>query len=90
MSEVEKMNEAMYERLGEIAKFASNKRVELDPDFKGGRPDDAHNRLMLAAFRELRQMCEFYKPGEHQNANLRQSDESTRMPQGQVREDSIV
>ena len=64
MSEVEKMNEAMCERLGEIAKFASNKRVELDPDFKGGRPDDAHNRLMLAAFRELRQMCEFYKPSE--------------------------
>ena len=79
MSEVEKMNEAMYERLGEIVKFASNKRVELDPDFKGDRPDDAQNRLMLAAFRELRQMCEFYKPGEPHNANLRQSDESTRI-----------
>ena len=64
MNEVEKMNEAMYERLCEIAKFASNKRVELDPDFKGGRPEDAQNRLMLAAFRELRQMCEFYKPSE--------------------------
>ena len=64
MNEVEKMNEAMYERLGEIAKFASNKRVELDPDFKGCRPDDAHNRLMLGAFKELRQMVEFYKPEE--------------------------
>lgn len=64
MSDTEKMNEAMYERLGEIAKFASNKRVELDPYFKGNKSDETHNRLMLAAFRELRQMCEFYKPEE--------------------------
>ena len=64
MSDTEKMNEAMYERLGEIVKFASNKRVELDPDFKGNKSDEAHNRLMLGAFRELRQMVEFYKPEE--------------------------
>ena len=64
MSEVEKMNEAMYERLGEIAKFASNKRGELDPDFKGDKSDETQNRLMLAAFRELRLMVEFYKPEE--------------------------
>ena len=64
MSEVEKMNEAMYERLGEIAKFASNKRVELDPDFKGNKSDETQNRLMLGAFRKLRQMVEFYKPEE--------------------------
>ena len=108
MSDLGMMNEAMYERLGEIAKFASNKRVELDPDIKGDKSDETQNRLMLAAFRELRQMCEFYKPSEKepivpgfyytpgwlcelakkldpQNANLRQSDESTRMS---VREDS--
>lgn len=64
MSEVEKMNEAMYERLGEIAKFASNKRVELDPDFKGDKSDETQTRLMLAAFKELRSMVEFYKPSE--------------------------
>ena len=70
MSEVEKMNEAMYERLGEIAKFASNKRVELDPDFKGDKSDETQNRLMLAAFRELRSMVEFYKPEEKENSFL--------------------
>ena len=33
-------------------------------------------------------LCELAKKLDPQNANLRQSDESTRMPQGQVREDS--
>ena len=58
MSDTEKMNEAMYERLGEIVFKAANTRTICN----SASGADEKNLQLLAAFRELRQMCEFYKP----------------------------
>lgn len=62
-SEVEKLNEILFERLGEIAKFASNKSIEFDPQFTDGSSAEKNIKL-FGAFSELRQMLDFYKPRE--------------------------
>ena len=62
-SEVEKLNEILFERLGEIVKKCCAMRVECDPEHVDY--DAAETNLKLfGAFSELRQMCDFYKPRE--------------------------
>ena len=62
-SEVEKLNEILFERLGEIAKKCCAMRVECDPEHVDYDAAETNIKL-FGAFSELRQMCDFYKPRE--------------------------
>ena len=62
-SEVEKLNEILFERLGEIVKKCRAMRVECDPEHVDYDAAETNIKL-FGAFSELRQMCDFYKPRE--------------------------
>ena len=62
-SEVEKLNEMLFERLGEIVRKCCAMRVECDPEHVDYDPAETNLKL-FGAFSELRQMCDFYKPRE--------------------------
>ena len=62
-SEVEKLNEILFERLGEIVKKCCAMRVECDPEHVDYDAEETNIKL-FGAFSELRQMCDFYKPRE--------------------------
>ena len=62
-SEVEKLNEILFERLGEIVKKCCAMRVECDPEHVDYDAAETNIKL-FGAFSELRQMCDFYKPRE--------------------------
>ena len=62
-SEVEKLNEMLFERLGEIVRKCCAMRVECDPEHVDYDPAETNIKL-FGAFSELRQMCDFYKPRE--------------------------
>lgn len=62
-SEVEKLNEIIFERLGEIVKKCCAMRVECDPEHVDYDAAETNIKL-FGAFSELRQMCDFYKPRE--------------------------
>ena len=61
--EVEKLNEILFERLGEIVKKCCAMRVECDPEHVDYDASETNIKL-FGAFSELRQMCDFYKPSE--------------------------
>lgn len=62
-SEVEKLNEMLFERLGEIVRKCCAMRVECDPEHVDYDAAETNIKL-FGAFSELRQMCDFYKPRE--------------------------
>ena len=61
--DVEKLNEILFERLGEIARKCCAMRVECDPEHVDYDAAETNIKL-FGAFSELRQMCDFYKPRE--------------------------
>ena len=61
--DVEKLNEILFERLGEIVRKCCAMRVECDPEHVDCDPAETNLKL-FGAFSELRQMCDFYKPRE--------------------------
>ena len=62
-SEVEKLNEILFERLGEIARKCCAVRSECDAKAFEDEASETNIKL-LGAFSELRQMCDFYKTRE--------------------------
>lgn len=58
---LEKMNEAMFDRLGEIRDLVQKVRHDIVVGMKTHEED---NVALLGAFTRLRQLCEFYKPDD--------------------------
>lgn len=70
MSELEKMNEAMYERLGEIVFKACDARTQCNDE---RICEQEKNLRLLAAITEIRQMSEFYKPENPTDAEIHEA-----------------
>lgn len=70
MSELEKMNEAMHERLGEIVFKACDARKQCSDE---RICEQEKNLRLLAAITEIRQMSEFYKPENTTEAEIHEA-----------------